>query len=163
MKRALTVILAVFLLAALLASTALADAGLQNFTEKTPYNGRFTDVPQNAWYYENVAKATSFGLIHGMTETTFEPDSNITREQMVTMLYRYANRVVPTKTSASLAAFTDASSVSDWALPSMQWAVGVGVIGGMGDGTINPQGNTTRAQIARVMQQFCEIKAGIVA
>ena len=68
MKKALTVILAVLLLAALLASTALADAGLQNFTEKTPYNGRFVDVPQTAWYYGDVAKATSFGLIRGMTE-----------------------------------------------------------------------------------------------
>ena len=88
MKKTLTVILAVFLLAALLASTALADAGLQNFTEKTPYNGRFTDVPQTAWYYENVAKATSFGLIHGMTKTTFVPTGKLTVAECITLAAR---------------------------------------------------------------------------
>ena len=122
----------------------------------------FTDVVKGSWYQQAVAWAYQSGVVKGMTPTTFEPDSTITREQLVTMLCRYANRVVPTKTSASLAAFTDAASVSDWALPSMQWAVGVGVIGGMGDGTINPQGNTTRAQIARILQQFCEIKPDMV-
>ena len=122
----------------------------------------FTDVVKGSWYQQAVAWAYQSGVVKGMTPTTFEPDSTITREQLVTMLCRYANRVVPTKTSASLAAFSDASSVSDWALPSMQWAVGVGVIGGMGDGTINPQGNTTRAQIARILQQFCEIKPDMV-
>ena len=88
MKRTLTIIIAVLLLAALLASTALADAGLQNFTEKTPYNGRFTDVPQREWYYENVAKATSFGLIHGMTKTTFAPTGKLTVAECITLAAR---------------------------------------------------------------------------
>ena len=88
MKRALTTILAVLLLAALLASTALADAGLQNFREKTPYNGRFVDVPQKAWYYGDVAKATSFGLIRGMTETTFAPTGKLTVAECITFAAR---------------------------------------------------------------------------
>ena len=88
MKRALTVILAVLLLAALLASTALADAGLQNFTEKTPYDGRFIDVPQKAWYYGDVAKATSFGLIRGMTENTFAPAGKLTVAECITLAAR---------------------------------------------------------------------------
>ena len=88
MKRALTVILAVLLLAALLTATALADAGLQNFTEKTPYNGRFVDVPQTAWYYGDVAKATSFGLIRGMTENTFAPTGKLTVAECITLAAR---------------------------------------------------------------------------
>ena len=88
MKRTLTTILAVLLLAALLASTALADAGLQNFTEKSPYDGRFTDVPRNAWYYDSVAKATSFGLIRGMTNTTFAPGEKLTVAEAITLAAR---------------------------------------------------------------------------
>ena len=121
----------------------------------------FTDVVKGAWYQEAVAWAYRSGVVKGVTETTFEPDSNITREQMVTMLYRYANRVLPTKTSAPLSAFGDAWAVSDYAVAPLQWAVGVGVINGM-DGMLNPQGLTTRAQISRVLQQFCEIKPDMV-
>ncbi len=121
----------------------------------------FDDVIKGSWYQQAVAWAYQNGVVKGMSPTSFEPDSNITREQMVTMLCRYANRVQPTKTSASLAAYPDAASVSNWALPSMQWAVGVEVINGM-DGVLNPQGLTTRAQIARVLQQFCEIKPDLV-
>ena len=121
----------------------------------------FTDVVKGAWYQEAVAWAYRSGVVKGVTATTFEPDSNITREQMVTMLYRYANRVLPTKTSAPLSGFGDAASVSDYAVAPLQWAVGVGVINGM-DGMLNPQGLTTRAQIARVLQQFCEIKPDMV-
>ena len=69
--------------------------------------------------------------------------------------------VLPTKTSAPLSGFGDAASVSDYAVAPLQWAVGVGVINGM-DGMLNPQGLTTRAQIARVLQQFCEIKPDMV-
>ena len=61
-------------------------------------NHPFTDVEKGGWYEQAVAWAYQNGVVKGMTETTFAPDSNITREQMVTMLYRYANRVVPTKT-----------------------------------------------------------------
>ena len=121
----------------------------------------FDDVVKGSWYQEAVAWAYRSGVVKGMTETTFEPDSNITREQMVTMLYRYANRVLPTKTSAPLSGFGDAASVSGYAVAPLQWAVGVGVINGM-DGMLNPQGLTTRAQIARVLQQFCEIKPDMV-
>jgi hypothetical protein len=121
----------------------------------------FTDVIKGGWYQKAVAWAYRSGVVKGVTETTFEPDGNITREQMVTMLYRYANRVVKTKTSAPLNGFGDAWAVSDYALAPMQWAVGVGVINGM-NGQLNPQGYTTRAQIARVLQQFCEIKPDMV-
>ena len=122
----------------------------------------FDDVVKGSWYQKAVAWAYQSGVVKGMSPTSFEPDSNISREQMVTMLYRYANRVAATKTSAPLSQFVDASSVSDWALPAMQWAVGVEVINGMSPTTLEPQGLTTRAQIARILQQFCEIKPDVV-
>ncbi len=88
MKRALTTIIAVVLLAALLASAALADAGLQNFSEKTPYDGRFTDVPSKAWYYDSVAKTSGYGLMRGKTNTAFFPTGNLTVAECVTIAAR---------------------------------------------------------------------------
>ena len=108
---------------------------------------------KGSWYQEAVAWAYRSGVVKGMTATTFEPDSNITREQMVTMLHRYANRVLPTKASAPLSGFSDAASVSDYAVAPLQWAVGVGVINGM-DGKLNPQGKATRAMLATMVQRF---------
>ncbi len=123
----------------------------------------FNDVEKGSWYQKAVAWAYQNGVVKGYSATEFGPNDNITREQVVTMLQRYASRVNPTSMTTGLGAFTDAASVSDWAKPSMEWAVAVEIIGGMGDGTLAPQGMTTRAQIARILQQFCEIKAGIVA
>lgn len=123
----------------------------------------FNDVEKGSWYQQAVAWAYQNGVVKGYSATEFGPYDNITREQMVTMLQRYASRHNPTSMTTSLSAFTDGGAVADWATAGMQWAVAVGVINGMGDGTLQPQGWTTRAQIARVMQQFCEIKAGIVA
>ena len=123
----------------------------------------FNDVEKGSWYQAAVAWAYQNGVVKGYSATEFGPYDNITREQMVTMLQRYASRIAPTSMTASLGSFTDGRAVSDWATTGMQWAVAVGVINGMGDGTLQPQGWTTRAQIARVMQQFCEIKAGIAA
>lgn len=116
----------------------------------------FSDVADGAWYQAAVAWAYQNGVVNGVTASAFDPDANITREQMVTMLHRYANRVQKTTASASLTRFADAGSVSDYALSAMQWAVGRDIISGMTPNTLSPQGLTTRAQIARVLQQFCE-------
>ena len=87
MKKLATLLLAVLLLG-LLAGTALADAGLENFQGGEPYDGRFTDVPKSAWYYDSVGQAVSFGLIKGMTPTTYEPDSTLTPAECVTLAAR---------------------------------------------------------------------------
>lgn len=123
---------------------------------ETTMSEPFADVADGSWYQQSVAWAYQNGVVKGMTSDTFEPDGNITREQMVTMLHRFASRVQKTSTAASLTRFTDSGAVSDWAGSAMQWAVGRDIISGMGDGTLAPQGLTTRAQIARVLQQFCE-------
>ena len=88
MKKALTTLTLILLLIALLAGTASAEAGLQNFSAKAPYDGRFTDVPKSAWYYDSVAEATAFGLIKGTTPSTFEPNSFLTPAESVTLAAR---------------------------------------------------------------------------
>ena len=122
----------------------------------------FNDVEKGSWYQPAIAWAYQNGVVQGTSATTFDPNANITREQMVTMLHRYANRVVKTSVQGSLAPFADASWVSDYAVAPMRWAVGVGVINGTDPNHLSPQGLTTRAQIARVLQQFCEIKPDVV-
>ena len=117
----------------------------------------FVDVKRDSWYANAVNWAYANGVVDGMTATTFAPNQNITREQMVTMLQRYASRVGDCTGSASaLNGFTDASRVSSWAKEAMQWAVQTGTVQGMTDTTLVPQGVVTRAQIAALMNQFCE-------
>ena len=91
------------------------------------------------------------GVINGTSPTTFSPDEKVTREQMVTMLYRYAGSPAA---NGSLSAFSDAGRVSDYAKNAMIWAVDKGIIGGMGDGTLYPQGYATRAQLAKILHKY---------
>ena len=117
----------------------------------------FLDVANGSWYQNAVIWAYTNGVVNGMTPTTFDPNANITREQMVTMLQRYASRVGDCTGSASaLNPFTDKGQVASWAKDAMQWAVQTGVIKGMTATTLNPKGLTTRAQVAALMNQFCE-------
>ena len=117
----------------------------------------FVDVKSGSWYDQAVTWAYKNNVVKGMTPTSFDPNANITREQMVTMLQRYASRVGDCTGSASaLSAFTDAAKVSGWAKEAMQWAVETGTIKGMSATTLVPQGLVTRAQVAALMNQFCE-------
>ena len=117
----------------------------------------FVDVKSGSWYEQAVNWAYKNGIVNGTSPSTFDPNANITREQMVTMLQRYASRVGDCTGSASaLNGFTDASQVAGYAKPAMQWAVETGVIKGMTPTTLAPKGVVTRAQIAAVLMQFCE-------
>ena len=84
--------------------------------------------------------------------------SAITREQLITMLYRYAvkNGLEAVTLAENLSQFTDASSVSAWAVPAMQWAVGQGLIQGS-NGQLRPQANASRAEVATILMRFCEL------
>ena len=116
----------------------------------------FDDVSEKDWYAASVSWAEANGITKGMGDS-FGANNEITREQLVVMLYNYAVfKGYDVSAADDMAAFTDADSVSDWAETAMRWAVGVGLINGMGDGTVNPQGFATRAQIAAVTQRFCE-------
>lgn len=114
----------------------------------------FTDVEDGLWYTDAVRWAYQNGIVTGITETYFGVEENITREQLTTMLYRYAT-VFAYDTSAvgDLSVFPDASLTSEYAKAAMQWAVGCGIVNGV-DGRLEPTGEATRAQCAKMMVVF---------
>ena len=159
----------------------------------------FTDVAEGEWFYGYVEYVYENGLMDGVSDTTFEPDGNmtramvwailaridgetvtganwaetarewamsngvsdgedangyVTREQLATMLWRYAGEPA---SEYSLSAFTDAGSVSDYAAAAMAWAVEQGVITGVTDATLEPQGTATRAQCAAMLMRLVEL------
>lgn len=126
------------------------------------YDGRkeaaaapFTDVAATQWYAEAVNWAYETGVVNGVAETLFGPDERITREQLVTMLYRYAQKQEQFDTSVTteLSDFRDAASVSGYAVEAIKWAVAAGVMNGDG-GQLRPQGNATRAECAKLLICF---------
>ena len=120
----------------------------------------FTDVPNGKWYTDAVAWAAENGVVNGVGDGKFEPDGSVTREQMATILYRYAQKVgIDTSKHTELSAFPDANRVSAYARAPMQWIVAEGVIGGSrenGQDWLNPQGNATRAEVATILMRFIE-------
>lgn len=116
----------------------------------------FTDVPNGQWYTDAIAWAAHNGIVGGVGNNKFDPDGKITREQMATILYRYAaSNGIDTSASADLAAFPDGKQVSEYALDALRWAVAEGLINGS-DGKLLPQGNATRAQVATILMRFIE-------
>ena len=116
----------------------------------------FADVAAGTWYTDAVVWAAENGIVNGTTDTTFAPGEDITREQLVTVLYRYAeSKGYDVSASADLSGYPDAGQVQDYAQPAMAWAVAEGIVEGV-DGNLNPAGNATRAQIATILMRFCE-------
>jgi hypothetical protein len=110
--------------------------------------GQDTAVEDGVWYEKGMNWAVENGISDGTN-----PEGSITREQLVTMLYRYAGSP---EASGDLSAFSDADKVDGYATLAMQWAVGKGLINGMGDGTLAPRDTATRAQVAAILMRFCE-------
>ncbi len=133
--------------------------------DKTDYGNYylpFTDVAPGAWYYDAVAWAYTNNVVSGTSETTFAPNDVITREQMAVILYGYTAEYAPefTGNAASLNTFPDAGSVANWAYAAMSWAVGNGLISGMGSGGVSylaPQGSATRAQASAIIMRYCQL------
>lgn len=120
----------------------------------------FIDVPVGQWYTDAVIWANDEKIVSGMGDGLFAPNMEITREQMVVMLYNYAKyKGYDVTASADLSKFADNASVSTWAQPAMQWAVAEGYISGMGDNQLAPHGTATRAEIASVIMRFMEATA----
>lgn len=104
------------------------------------------------WYETGVAWAAANNISSGA-----DLDMPVSREQLATMLYRYAvSSGLDTTASGSLTGFTDAGSVSGYAADAMAWAVGTGLIGGTDKGELNPNGSATRAEVAAILMRFCE-------
>ena len=117
----------------------------------------FTDVETGTWYTNAVLWAAQNNIVNGVNDTEFAPGDEITRQQLVTILYRYAEaKGYDVSASADLSGYPDAGQVQDYAQPAMAWAVAENIIQGMEDGTLKPAGNASRAQIATILMRFCE-------
>ena len=125
-------------------------AGSPKVTAAAP----FADVSGH-WASDAVAWAYSQGIVNGVSPTAFAPDANVTREQMVTMLYRFLNKPA---VSGALTGMTDAGAVSDYATQAMLWAVQNGVINGRTPTTLVPQGEATRAELAAILTRVDKLR-----
>ena len=123
-------------------------------------NQSFSDVSSGLWYTDAVNWAAGTSVIDGVGDNRFAPEGDITREQLATILYRYAKNMHLTDASdAELSRFKDADTVSDWAAEAMVWAVANGLISGTSDTTLSPKDTATRAQFAQIMYQFSALAA----
>ena len=119
----------------------------------------FSDVQADAWYAEAVGWAASDKVVTGYADGTFRPNAAVTREQTAAILYRYAQSKgidVSVGENTNILSYVDVQQASEYAIPALQWAVGAGVLNGKNGGRLAPTGTATRAEIAAIMQRWCE-------
>lgn len=122
-------------------------------------SGSFSDLADGAWYTDAVTWAASQGIVDGYGGGLFGPDDNITREQLASILYRYAQARgddVSVGEDTNILSYSDAADVAEYAVSAMQWACGAGVITGISESALAPRGEATRAQTAAMLMRFCE-------
>ncbi len=117
----------------------------------------FTDVPETAWFYNEVTVLAELGVINGVGNNTFAPFQPIMRQELVTMVYRATEGAEAG--AADLTVFTDAAQIDAYALDAMTWAVDNGIIQGYDDETVQPKGNTIRAEAAIVVNRWLNLDA----
>lgn len=127
---------------------AISDA------DNIAYESLFPDVPGYEWYASAITWAGKNGVVTGYEDGTFRPEDNITREEFITLLYRYLDE--PQVSSGTLSGFADASAVDSYAVKAMCWAIENGVVKGYEDNTLRPQANMTRAEMAALIVRFYE-------
>lgn len=124
----------------------------------------FTDVPNDTWYTEAVAWAAENGIVNGVGDGKFDPDGNVTREQIATIFCRYAeSKGIDTQKKADLSSYPDVAEVSDYAKDTMAWVNAMGLIVGnqIGDTILlQPQSNATRAQVATIFVRYVNTFVG---
>lgn len=117
----------------------------------------FKDVDADAWYAEAVYWARMNGIVAGYSDELFGPDNTITREQMATILYRYAQyKGYDTTAKADLSKYADAAQVGSWATDAIRWANAEGLVSGTSGTTLTPKGSATRSQVAVILMRFCQ-------
>lgn len=119
----------------------------------------FSDVQADAWYAEAVGWAAANKVVTGYADGTFRPNAAVTREQAAAILYRYAQSKgidVSVGENTNILSYVDVQQASEYAIPALQWAVGAGVLNGKNGGRLAPTGTATRAEIAVIMQRWCE-------
>lgn len=118
----------------------------------------FSDVPAGQWYTDGIAWASASGVVNGMGGELYAPELAVTREQLVTMLYRYEKdyRKADVTAGGELSVFPDAQAISSWAEEAVSWAVGAGLLQGRNSGELDPAGTATRAEVATILQRFSQ-------
>ena len=121
----------------------------------------FSDVPAGKFYTQAVQWAAQNEIVNGIGHGKFAPNGNVTREALAAIFYRYSNyKNYNTSAFDDLSGFSDADKISGWAVSAMQWAVGAGLLKGA-NGTMAPGDNTTRSQVATILQRyFSTVAAG---
>lgn len=117
----------------------------------------FWDVPASAWFHDAVTWAWENDITGGVSSTHFGADNAVTREQLATFLYRYAqDQGYDTSARADLSGYSDAGLVSSYATEALSWANATGLITGTTGTTLSPKGSATRAQVATILSRFCQ-------
>ena len=120
---------------------------------------QFDDVDEDAFYADAVLWAAENGIVTGYGDGRFGPDAPVTREQLATILYHYAQYCkmdVSVGEDTNILSYNDAFEVSEYAFPALQWACGAGLIQGA-DGNLMPQGSATRAQVATILYRSMDL------
>ena len=104
------------------------------------------------WYTDAITWAAGENIIEGYGNRKYGTNDPVTREQMVTLFWRYNGK--PAAENSDLSEFTDAGKISDWAKDALAWAVSVGVINGKGDGVLDPNGVSTRTEVAQIVMNY---------
>ena len=118
---------------------------------------RFGDVKDDTWYTDAVAWASENDIVNGNGDG-FAPNDNITREQIATVLYRYARYLgLDVSAKGDVSSFGDGSEVSSWASDAMAWAIEVGLFQGDDAGNLNPKADATRAQVATLIERMVKL------
>jgi hypothetical protein len=121
--------------------------------------GLFKDVTPGMWYEAGITWGSATGIVTGMGNGIFEPNTYVSREQLAAMLYRYATKYGGINTSklGDLNHFTDCKAISTWANQGLAWAVGSGIMNGDTNGKLNPGGSASRAETATMLQRFSNL------
>lgn len=125
------------------------------------YTDAFSDVAQGEWFTDAVIWANQNGVVSGFNDGTFGGNGTLTREQLASMLYRYANyKGISTDGLADLSSFTDVDKLSGWAEQAMRWAVNADILGSTStaERVLSPAGTATRAQCASILMRFSALQ-----
>ncbi|MBQ7241883.1 MAG: carbohydrate-binding domain-containing protein, partial [Firmicutes bacterium] len=135
------------------ASRAMVAAILYRLagSPEVEYKALFSDIAEGKWYSDAVIWAAENGIVSGFSDGTFGPNKSITREELASMLHRYALKTGDKSEGADLMDFNDSKKVSSWAEESMKWAVGEELINGDENKNLNPKSNATRAEFAQIL------------
>ncbi len=144
-------------------SRAMLATVLHRLESKAAPEGKslFSDVEDGTWYTDAVNWAYENGIVNGKGNGLFAPNDNITRQELVTMIYRYAKVIgLDTSVTGSIDSYVDSGSVDEWASEAMNWAVSVGIINGISSDaglTLSPTTTATRAQVATILERVVNL------